>query len=55
MRMTRDERERKYRNVAASCDLERVWNFVRELMQDLLAAESDLQVEIERNGKDGEV
>lgn len=42
MRMTREERERKFRSVWESCDLRRIESFMYELMQDLIAAESDI-------------
>jgi hypothetical protein len=42
MRMLREERERKFRSAKMSSNLERLWDFIAELMVDLNAADSDI-------------
>lgn len=42
MRMTRAEREHKFRNLKYASNLDRIWDFIAELMVDLNAADSDL-------------
>lgn len=44
--------ERKFRSVWESCDLRRIENFMRELMQDLIAADSDIEQMILRGERE---
>ena len=43
MRMTREEREQKFRRVRMSSNLDAIWDFIAELMVDLNSADSDMQ------------